>query len=111
MNKAFGCNPVMIIGAGAAGLAAANLLARDGFNVSVLEANNKVGGCCATTTLDGYTFNDGAVFLAVIDILDHTFGRPGLNRAALLPLRKINRKSSTTLPDGTVVNLGEGLDL
>jgi phytoene desaturase len=69
MNNTFGCNPVMIIGAGVAGLAAATLLTRNGSNVTVLEANNKIGGCCATTTIDGYTFNDGAVFLAVINIL------------------------------------------
>jgi phytoene desaturase len=102
---------VAIIGGGLAGLTAANLLARNGFEVVIFEASNKLGGCCATTTLDGYTFNDGAVYLAVIDLLDRAFDRLGLSRHELLPLRKITANFSTTLPDGTVETLGEGLDL
>jgi len=102
---------VVIIGGGVAGLAAANLLARNGFKVEIFEASNKLGGCCSITTIDGYTFNDGAVYLAVIDMLDRAFDRAGLKRHELLPLRKITAHFSTTLPDGTVVTMGEGLDL
>jgi phytoene desaturase len=104
-------DPVIIIGAGVAGLAAANLLARNGLAVTVFEASNKVGGCCATTTVDGYTFHDGAVYLALLDLLDHAFAKLGLNRIEHLPLRKITAKFSTILPDESVVTLGEGLDL
>jgi phytoene desaturase len=104
-------NPVVIIGGGVAGLTAANLLARDGFRVAICEAASKLGGSCASTTLAGYTFNDGAVYLAVISVLDHVFQNLGLNRAELLPLRKITSISSTTLPDGTVVNMGKELDV
>jgi phytoene desaturase len=104
-------DPVVIIGGGVAGLTAANLLARDGFQVAICEAASKLGGSCASTTLAGYTFNDGAVYLAVISVLDHVFQRLGLNRAELLPLRKITSISSTTLPDCTVVNLGKELDV
>lgn len=103
--------PIVIVGAGVAGLTAANLLSRNGFPVTVFEANGKVGGCCATTTLGGYTFNDGAVYLGLIRALDQAFARIGLNRDELLPLRKITAKSSATLPDGTVVTLGDGFDL
>ena len=94
-----------------AGLAAANLIARSGLPAKVFEINDKVGGCCATTTLDGYTFNDGALFLGLIDLLDHAFSRIGLDRRELLPLRKITANSSTTLPDGTMVTLGDGFDV
>jgi phytoene desaturase len=111
MNNSFGHSPVVIIGGGVAGLTAANLLARNGFTVEIFEASSKLGGCCATTSLDGYTFNDGAVYLAVINILDHAFHEVGLNRAELLPLRKITAPYSATLPDSTVVTLGDGVDL
>lgn len=111
MKNRFSRDPVVIIGGGLAGLTAANLLARNGFPVAIFEASSKLGGCCATTTLDGYTFNDGAVYLAVINILDHAFQKVGLNRAELLPLRKISASYSATLPDNTVVTLSEGLDL
>lgn len=103
--------PVVVIGGGVAGLAAANLLARKGLSVTIFEASGKLGGCCATTTVDGYTFNDGAVYVALTGLLDHAFAKLSLNRAELLPLRKISRLSTTTLPDGTVVTLTAGPDL
>lgn len=102
---------VVIIGAGVAGLAAANLLAEYGRRVVVFEASDKVGGCCATTTLNGYTFSDGAVFVTVIGLLDHAFSRIGLKRSELLPLRKIVRPFAATLPDGSTFTMGEGLDV
>ncbi len=77
----FSRDPVVIIGGGVAGLAAVNLLARKGFSVAIIDADNKLGGCCGTTTLDGYILNDGAVYLAVIDILDHAFAELGFDRA------------------------------
>jgi monoamine oxidase len=47
MKNNLGRDPVVIIGAGVAGLTAANLLARNGFTVTIFEASNKLGGCCA----------------------------------------------------------------
>lgn len=111
MKSSFSRAPVVVIGGGLAGLTAANLLARNGIPVAIYEANGKLGGCCATTTLDGYTFNDGAVYLALINILDHALQKVGLNRAELLPLRKITESYAAVLPDGAVVTLRQGLDL
>ena len=111
MNSSFSRNPVVVIGAGVTGLAAANLLKRNGFAVVIFEAGSKVGGCCATTAVEGYTFHDGAVYLVLLGIVDHAFAKVGLNRIEHLPLRKINAKSFATLPDQSVVTLGEDPDL
>jgi len=111
MNSRFGRAPVVIIGGGVAGLTAANLLARSGVDVAVFEAGDKPGGSCASTTLDGYTFNDGALCLAFINVLDHAFAKVGVTRAEHLPLRKIAARYSATMPDDAVVTLGEGLNL
>jgi phytoene desaturase len=102
---------VAIIGGGVAGLSAGGLLARQGVRVKLFEANDKVGGSCATTTLGGYTFNDGALYLTFPGLLDHIFEKLGLDRSALLPLRKITANQRTTLPDGTVVSIGDGLEV
>src|SRR3974377_1983258 len=111
MKNSSSHEPVVVIGGGVAGLAAANLLAGYGFTVALFESNNKLGGSCASTTLDGYTFNDGAVNLVLIKFLDYVFQKLRLDRAEVLPLRKIIAIYSTTLPDGTVVNLGEGQEV
>lgn len=100
---------VGIIGGGVAGLAAGGLLARRGVKVHLFEANGKIGGCCATTNVGGYTFNDGALYLALPTMLDRVFAQVGLDRPALLPLRKITAPQTTVLPNGDKVTFGDGL--
>lgn len=103
-----GNKTVAIIGAGMSGLTAAKRLSAEGVPVRLFEANGKVGGCCATTSVGGYTFNDGAVYLAIPGMLDHLFKALGLDRNHLLALRRISAIQSTTLPDGTIVDIGSG---
>jgi protoporphyrinogen oxidase len=50
---------VVVIGAGPAGLTAAYLLAKDGIRVTVLEADNMVGGISRTAQYRGYRFDIG----------------------------------------------------
>jgi phytoene dehydrogenase-like protein len=102
-------NTVGIIGGGVSGLAAGGLLARMGIKVKLFEANAKIGGCCATTQLGGYTFNDGALYLALPNMLDHVFARVGLDRPSVLPLRRITAPQTTVLPNGDRVTFGDGL--
>ncbi len=102
---------MVIIGAGLSGLAAGCVLARRSVDVTILEANSKVGGCCATTTVEGFTFHDGAVYVAAPRLVDVAFDRLGLNRAALVPLRSISTMFAATLPNGAVVTIGAGPDV
>lgn len=106
-----GARSVAVIGGGLAGLAAARLLCLQGIKVTLFEANAKLGGCCATTRVDGYTFDDGALFLALPEMLDQLFNRLALERESCLPLRRILALQTTVLPDGTVVTFGEGDEL
>lgn len=98
---------VAVIGGGLAGLAAARLLCLRGMAVRLYETNGKLGGCCATTRVGGYTFNDGALFLALPGMLDQLFQRLELDRSSLLPLRRISALQRTVLPGGTVVTFDE----
>lgn len=54
---------VIIIGSGVAGLTAACLLAKDGFQVTVLERNWLPGGCASSYPRKGYIFESGATTL------------------------------------------------
>ncbi len=98
---------VAVIGGGLAGLTAARTLGLRGISVKLYEANNQLGGCCATTRIGGYTFNDGALFLAFPGLLDHLFHRLELDRESHLPLKKITELQKTVLPDGTRVIFDE----
>lgn len=100
---------VAVVGAGLAGLSAALRLACAGHQVRVYEASAKVGGCCATSQLGGYTFNDGALYVALPEILDRAFERLALDRAAQLPLRKMTTPQCTVFPHGTRITLGNAL--
>ena len=102
---------VAIIGGGVSGLSAGGLLSRKGLKVKLFEANDKLGGCCSNTSVGGYTFNDGAIYLAFPGILEHVFEKLGLDRPSLLPLRKITAGQTTTLPDGDVISIGDGRDV
>ncbi|HRE46144.1 MAG TPA: FAD-dependent oxidoreductase [Aggregatilineales bacterium] len=51
---------IAVIGAGVGGLTAAALLAKQGFNVTVLEAHVYAGGCAGTFFHKGYRFDAGA---------------------------------------------------
>jgi len=104
-------NTVAIIGGGVSGLSAGGLLARKGLKVKLFEVNDKLGGSCANTNLGGYTFHDGALYLSFPGVLEHVFETLGLDRPSLLPLRKITANQTTTLPDGTIVTFGDGLDV
>jgi monoamine oxidase len=54
---------VIIIGAGIAGLAAANILKAKGLDVTVLEANNYIGGRIKTNTTVGFDVDEGAAWI------------------------------------------------
>ncbi len=54
---------VVVIGAGAAGIAAARTLTDDGLAVAVLEARDRVGGRAVTVSLRGHPIDLGAHWL------------------------------------------------
>ena len=58
---------VLVIGAGISGLAAASSLKNKGFNVVVLEAQNKVGGRLRSDRSLGIAFDEGASWIHGID--------------------------------------------
>ncbi|TWI57943.1 phytoene desaturase family protein [Halalkalibacter nanhaiisediminis] len=64
---------IFVIGAGPGGMAAAMLLAGQGYDVEVFEKQPYVGGRTSALKRDGYTFDRGPTFLSMPHILSELF--------------------------------------
>ena len=65
----------VVIGSGIGGLIAANLLAREGLGVLLLEHHYMVGGYCSTFRRGGYTFDAATHFYPLLGNPDTLTGR------------------------------------
>ena len=64
---------IIVIGGGIAGLASSALLAREGHEVTVLEARDQVGGRAGTWEHDGFRFDLGPSWYLMPEVFDHFF--------------------------------------
>ena len=80
---------VLIIGAGPGGLSSAMLLAHKGYDVSVYEARDRVGGRNATITEKGYTFEIGPTFVMLPNVFEDTFRDAGREMGRYLDMRSL----------------------
>ena len=64
---------IIVIGAGLGGLAASCRLAKSGFDVTILEKNETVGGKVNSVEADGYKFDTGASLLTMRHVFEDLF--------------------------------------
>lgn len=64
---------IIVIGAGFAGLAAASLLAKQGFKVIILEKNDQAGGRARVWEKDGFKFDMGPSWYWMPDVFENYF--------------------------------------
>src|SRR5690625_2133081 len=83
---AIGSKKVVIIGAGVAGLATAGLLAREGYDVTVLERHERIGGRAGVLERDGFRFDTGPSWYLMPQVFDHFFRLMGTSAAQQLDL-------------------------
>ena len=70
---------IIIIGAGPGGLTCAMILAHRGYDVTIFEKEDRIGGRNAAITLGNYTFDTGPTFLMMTFILREMFQEIGIN--------------------------------
>lgn len=81
---------VLIVGAGPGGLATALLLARKGFEVTVVEKQPQVGGRTSAIEGDGYRFDLGPTFFLYPQILDEIFAEVGRDLRREVPMTRLD---------------------
>ena len=81
---------ITIIGSGFSALAASCYLAKDGFDVTILEKNNTVGGRARQLSKEGFTFDIGPTWYWMPDVFEKFFGDFGKKPSDYYSLEKLN---------------------
>ena len=76
----------VVIGGGIGGLASAALLARAGYEVTLLEAHETLGGRAGSWEKDGFRFDTGPSWYLMPEVFDHFFRLLGTTAAEQLDL-------------------------
>ncbi len=80
----------VVIGAGFGGLTAAAELARTGFEVTVVEKNDRTGGRARVWEKDGFSFDMGPSWYLMPEVFDRFFARMGRNREDYYRINKLD---------------------
>lgn len=81
---------VVVIGGGIAGLASAALLARDGYQVTLLEKNASLGGRAGSWSSKGFRFDTGPSWYLMPEVFDHFYKLLGTSSDEQLDLSKLD---------------------
>src|SRR6476620_2760298 len=100
MDCMYSPQTAVIIGAGLGGIATAARLARNGYDVTVLEKNAEPGGRCNQLTRDGHRFDTGATLFLMPEVFRQTYEALGERMEDHLDLRRIDPTYSVHFPDG-----------
>lgn len=79
-----------IIGAGYGGIALANLLARDGYQVDVFEKNSTPGGRISVVKQAGFTFDIGPSWYLMPEVFERYYGYFGASAMQRLDLQRLS---------------------
>jgi phytoene desaturase len=92
---------VVVVGAGAGGLSAAVQLARQGWNVTVLEKEDSPGGRLGAIEAEGFRIDLGATILMMYDVFEQFFADLGKDINDYLHLTRLSPCYHLNFADGT----------
>lgn len=81
---------VIVIGGGIGGLSTACLLAKSGYEVTLLEKNDQLGGRANVFETNGFRFDMGPSWYLMPDVFEHFFKLMGANVADYLDLAQLD---------------------
>lgn len=95
----------VVIGGGLGGLSAAISLAQSGFQVSLYEKNQHLGGKLNRSEQDGFGFDLGPSILTMPHIFERLFTKSGRKMADYIPTVRVEHEWRSFFPDGTILDL------
>lgn len=101
---------IHIIGSGFSSLAAASYLAKAGYNVTVFEKNNTVGGRARRYQRDGFTFDIGPTWYWMPDVFERFFNDFDKTPNDYYTLDKLDPAYSVYFDKEDYITIEEGLD-
>ncbi len=101
---------VVVIGSGVGGLIAANLLARDGAKVLLVEQHYMVGGFCSTFRRGGFTFDAATHFYPLLGNPDTLTGQLLVQLGVETGWVKMDPVDTFHFPDGSCFAVPASLD-
>jgi diapolycopene oxygenase len=99
---------VLVVGAGAGGLASAVLLQNSGFQVTLIDKNERIGGKLNKEELNGYVFDTGPSILTLPTILKEIFERTGAKLEDYLELVNLDPQWRCFFNDGSHFDFRSG---
>jgi diapolycopene oxygenase len=103
--KNFEHHRVVVIGAGLGGLSAAISLASEGFDVTVIDKNDKAGGKLNVLHKDGFSFDLGPSILTMPHIFETLFTRAGKRIRDYVVFEQVEPHWRNFFEDGAIVDL------
>ncbi|MCC6987116.1 MAG: phytoene desaturase, partial [Anaerolineales bacterium] len=95
----------LVIGAGIGGIATAARLAKNGYDVTVLEKESTPGGRCNQIVRDGHRFDIGPTLFLMPEVWEETFASLGEKMSDHLDLRRIDPTYKVHFDDGLRLEL------
>ena len=101
---------IIIVGSGFGGLAAAGLLAKDGYKVIVLEKNEQVGGRASIWKTDGFLFDMGPSWYLMPDVFEKFFAEFGKKPSDYMNLKRLDPSYRVYFGNKEYVDISKDLD-
>ncbi|MEM9374172.1 MAG: FAD-dependent oxidoreductase, partial [Planctomycetota bacterium] len=101
---------VLVVGGGLAGSAAAVELRNRGADVTIVEANNHLGGKMNVLEQDGFTFDMGPTILTLPEVLCGIIRRSGRKVEDMIDLVRLDPQWRCHYEDGTVLDLQDSVE-
>jgi len=110
-SERISANPTaLVIGAGIGGIAAAARLAKNGYQVTVLEKNAQPGGRCGRLDRDGHCFDIGPTLYLMPELYAQTFTDLGERIEDHLELLRVDPTYTLHFHDGVKLSLSSDLN-